>query len=47
MLTGWIRKPEGWYYADASGRIAKGWRYINGAYYYLNGENAEYPGLML
>ena len=47
MLTGWQRKPEGWYYADASGRIAKGWRYINGAYYYLNGENAEYPGLMI
>ena len=47
MLRGWIREPEGWYYADESGRMAKGWRYINGAYYYLNGENAEYPGLML
>ena len=47
MKTSWIQRSEGWYYADASGMLADGWRNINGAWYYLDGANQEYPYLML
>ena len=45
MRTGWIKEAEGWYYGDNTS--STGWKYINGAWYYLDGANAEYPGLML
>ncbi len=44
MRTGWIQEPEGWYYADAVS--ATGWKWVRGAWYYLDGSNQEYPGLM-
>ena len=44
MRTGWIEEEEGWYYSDATSSI--GWKYVNGAWYYLDGSNVEYPGLM-
>lgn len=47
MRTGWLQYPEGWYYADANGAQAMGWRKIKGIWYYLNGDNSEYPGLMV
>lgn len=47
MLSGWILKPEGWYYTASSGAMATGWQWIGGAWYYLDGANATYPGLML
>ena len=43
---GWILRPEGWYYANADGSLVLGWRYINGVWYYLDGNNTEHPGLM-
>ena len=46
MQTGWVLRPEGWYYADGSGAQAIGWRYVRGIWYYLDGDNTEYPGLM-
>ena len=47
MQTGWVLRPEGWYYADGSGAQTIGWRKIGNVWYYLDGDNAEYPGLML
>ncbi len=34
-------------YAETNGAQAIGWRRINGAWYYLNGNNTKYPGLMV
>ena len=47
MQTGWIKYPEGWYYADASGALSNGWILLNGIWYYLDGANTEYPYLMV
>ena len=47
MQTGWILKPEGWYYAQSNGAFAKGWLYLNGVWYYLDENNVEYPDLMV
>ena len=47
MKTGWVQRREGWYYADASGALADGWRCVGGAWYYLDGANEDYPNLML
>ena len=44
---GWILRPEGWYYANADGSLVLGWRYINGVWYYLDGNDTEHPGLMV
>ena len=44
MRTGWIEEKEGWYYSDTTSSV--GWKYINGAWYYLDAANEEYPGLM-
>lgn len=46
MQTGWVLRPEGWYYADANGAQVIGWRYIRGVWYYLDGADTEHPGLM-
>ena len=46
MRTGWILEPEGWYYAGEYGTI-KGWLYLGNLWYYLDGNNEEYPGLMV
>lgn len=46
MQTGWILEPEGWYYAREYGTI-KGWLYLGNLWYYLDGNNEEYPGLMV
>ena len=46
MRTGWILEPEGWYYAREYGTI-KGWLYLGNLWYYLDGNNEEYPGLMV
>lgn len=47
MLTGWIQRPEGWYYAASNGTMVTGWVKSGGAWYYLNGADEEYPGRML
>ena len=48
MAVGWYyREAEGWYYHDQSGARKTGWVESYGAWYYLNPENAEYPGLMV
>lgn len=46
MYTGWVQKPEGWYYYNGSGVKMTGWVYGT-AWYYLDGANAEYPGRMV
>ncbi len=38
---------EGWYYYNGSGKRATGWLNDGGKWYYLDGENAQYPGVML
>lgn len=47
MLTGWILKPEGWYYASADGTMLTGWVKVGNFWYYLNGSDEEYPGRMV
>lgn len=46
MLTGWIERPEGWYYADQSGAFVMDWVKSKGLWYYLNPADEEYPGRM-
>ena len=46
MHTGWVLRPEGWYYLGGDGVMKTGWQLVGGAWYYLDGENLEYPGLM-
>ena len=45
MRTGWIPQEEGWYYSDNTSSV--GWKYVNGAWYYLDAADDKYPGLML
>lgn len=47
MLTGWVQRKEGWYYAGPDGAQRYGWIYSGGTWYYLDGTNRTYPGLML
>ena len=47
MVRGWKQYPEGWYYQDPSGVRATGWRRVAGVWYYLDGNNTEYPGLLV
>ena len=47
MLTGWIKQPEGWYWADEYGRLVSGWQDIGIFRYYFEEEGSEYPFLML
>lgn len=43
---GWHQEEEDWYYYDADGNRASGWRYIGNCWYYLNGEDGQKPGVM-
>ena len=43
---GWHQEEEDWYYYDADGNRASGWRYIGNCWYYLNGEDEQKPGVM-
>lgn len=45
--SGWISRSEGWYYADARGALITGWKDIRGTWYYFDGNNEQYPGLMV
>lgn len=36
MAIGWILKDNGWLYADASGRLASGWKQVGAAWYYMH-----------
>ena len=45
MRTGWIPQEEGWYYSDNTSSV--GWKYVNGAWYYLDSANPTHPGLMV
>ena len=47
MQTGWVRQPEGWYYAYPGGNQRTGWLQLGSKWYYLDGKNTEYPGLMV
>ena len=47
MQTGWISRPEGKYYAYAGGNQRTGWLQLGNSWYYLDGSNKEYPGLMV
>ena len=46
MLTGWVRRPEGWYHTDVNGAMQTGWQQIGKYWYYFDAKNADYPGLM-
>ena len=46
MQTGWVRRPEGWYYAYPGGNQRFGWVKTGGYWYYLDQNNEEYSGLM-
>ena len=43
----WILESEGWYYALSSGALANGWEFINGAWYFFDGDNTEHPYSMI
>ena len=43
----WIHEAEGWYYALSSGVLVSGWKYVNGTWYFFDGDNAEHPYLMI
>ena len=47
MQTGWVQRPEGWYYASGNGSMYVGWVQTNGKWYYLDKDNQTYPGLMV
>ena len=47
MLTGWVLRPEGWYYAKSNGVFALGWIKLKNLWYYLDGTNEEHPGIMV
>ena len=47
MYTGWVLRPEGWYYTNNSGAMLTGWQWIGTDWYYLDAANEEYPGLMI
>ncbi len=44
---GWLPQGSDWYYYDASGAKAYGWRAIDGVWYYLDGSDPEKPGVMV
>lgn len=46
MVTGWIRRPEGWYYMDENGVMLTGWQKIGGKWYYMDPSDIQNPGLM-
>ena len=46
MLTGWVRRPEGWYHTDVNGAMQTGWQQIGKYWYYFDAKNVDYPGLM-
>ena len=46
MQTGWVKRPEGWYYTYPGGDQRFGWVKTGGYWYYLDQNNEEYPGLM-
>ena len=43
---GWQLSSEGYYYYDSEGNKVTGWLQLGNSWYYLDGSNAEYPGLM-
>lgn len=45
METGWVYRPEGWYYANTNGVMHEGWL-LDGSWYYLDANNKKHPGLM-
>ena len=47
MLSGWVLRPEGWYYTQSSGAQIDAWVKVGSNWYYLDPANAEYPGLMI
>ena len=36
MQTGWIKEGEAWYYLGPTGRMTKGWNWIDGRCYYMD-----------
>lgn len=46
MQTGWVLRPEGWYYADGngSGAMATNWLALNGEWYWFSGDGAMKTG---
>ena len=48
LQKGWAFHVEGWYYADPTdGVLQTGWKKLGSVWYYLDGENEEYPCLMV
>ena len=43
---GWQLSSEGYYYYDSEGNKVTGWLQLGNSWYYLDGSNTEYPGLM-
>ena len=36
MVTGWLKRPNGWYYLTGSGAMATGWVQVGSTWYYMN-----------
>ena len=36
MVTGWLKRPSGWYYLTGSGAMATGWVQVGSTWYYMN-----------
>ena len=41
MQTGWIKEGEAWYYLGPTGRMTKGWNWIDGKCYYMDQKNGH------
>lgn len=39
MLKGWLKDGEKWYFFGPSGRMTRGWNWINGRCYYMDQKN--------
>ena len=41
MQTGWLKEGEKWYYLGPTGRMTKGWNWIDGKCYYMDQKNGH------
>ena len=41
MQTGWLKEGEKWYYLGPTGRMTRGWNWIDGKCYYMDQKNGH------
>ena len=41
ITTGWLKEGEKWYYLGPTGRMTKGWNWIDGKCYYMDQKNGH------